>query len=167
MNKARVGILTALVLVTRATVSWAGESVPCYQVGTSLVVSTAGHKLWLCKADSVQGEYPIAIGSGGTDKFKEGDEKTPLGEYLLDEPRPSNRFALFIPVGYPTERQRKEGRTGGEIGVHGPPRMWRWLGGLTTWTDWTKGCVAVGTTREIEEVSAWVRKERVSRIILR
>jgi len=139
----------------------------CPQAGVSLMVETATHQMVLCKEGQSQGQYMVALGSGGVDKFQEGDKKTPLGEYDLGEPRPSNKFTLFIPVGYPTERQRNEGRTGSEIGVHGPPWMWRWLGDLTTWKDWTKGCIAVGTVGAIQEISEWVRREHATRIILR
>ncbi|MDH5667304.1 MAG: L,D-transpeptidase family protein [Nitrospira sp.] len=139
----------------------------CPQTGTSLMVETSTHQLVLCKEGQSQGQYTVALGSGGVDKFKEGDKKTPLGEYDLGEPRPSSKFAIFIPVGYPTELQRKEGRTGSEIGVHGPPEMWSWLGDLTTWGDWTKGCIAVGTVQAIQDISEWVRREHVTSIILK
>jgi len=67
---------------------------------------------------------------------------------------------------YPTVAQRHRGFTGGAIGVHGPHPAFRWLGRATVWADWTLGCVAVGTNSDIEVVTSWVRRYRVSKIAI-
>jgi hypothetical protein len=67
-------------------------------------------------------------------------------------------------VGYPTSKQRRAGYTGGAVGVHGPPRCCR--DASSTDTDWTLGCMAVGTDAEIEEVAAWTRAKRVAYILI-
>ena len=83
--------------------------------------------MWLCQENKPVGEYKVALGKGGINKIKQGDNKTPLGEYTLGIPRPSSRFGTFIPIGYPTQEQISKGYTGGDIGVHGP---YRFLSGL-------------------------------------
>ncbi len=108
---------------------------------------------------------PVALGSGGIDKRKQGDAKLPLGEYGLGEPRPSRKFHTFIPVGYPTAAQVRQGYTGGDVGVHGPPRLAH--GPLTTAIDWTLGCVAVGTDDEIDRIARWVRTKKVNRVVIK
>ncbi len=134
---------------------------------SAVVVDTAQHRLWLCQEEKKFGEFKVAIGRGGIDKRKQGDKKTPLGEYSLGTPRPSNRFGIFIPVGYPTPDQEAKGFTGSAVGVHGPSRILKGLGRLSTWIDWTEGCIAVGTDKEISEISQSVKELNVDRIIIK
>lgn len=136
----------------------AASAAPCPPTGTLVAVHSADHRLHLCRAGRVEGSFRVALGRGGLDKRREGDERTPLGRYTLGAPRGSERFHRFVPVGYPTEAQRAEGRTGSAIGVHGPDARFAWLGAATAWVDWTNGCIAVGTRREIDTISEWVTR---------
>jgi hypothetical protein len=38
---------------------------------------------------------------------------------------------------------------------------------VNTSTDWTLGCIAVGSDAEIDAIAAWVNGRRVKRIIIR
>lgn len=138
----------------------------CADLGTAILVDTSGKHLQLCQSGASIREFDIAIGRGGRDKHSQGDNRTPLGGYALGTPRGSDDFHLFIHVGYPTTSQRAQGYTGGDIGIHGPSRDWKWLGGLTTWHNWTKGCIAVGTDGEIEIIEKWVTDNRVKKVVL-
>jgi len=140
---------------------------PCAGNNVSLVVDTGPHKLWLCEDNKVVKELRIAIGRGGVDKRKRGDSKTPLGEYPLGTPQPSNKFGIFIPVGYPTDKQRAKGFTGSNIGIHGPYRLFKRLGRITTRFDWTQGCIAVATDDDISEIARWMKEKHVSKIIIK
>jgi murein L,D-transpeptidase YafK len=93
----------------------------CFERGTSIVVRTDEHELYLCEQGKLVETYGVALGKGGVNKRRRGDNKTPLGTYALGAPRKSTKFGLFIPVAYPTAEQRGKGFTGGDIGVHGPP----------------------------------------------
>jgi murein L,D-transpeptidase YafK len=135
---------------------------PCADEKSSVVVHTKKHRLFLCLENATVDIYVVAIGKGGTPKRKQGDNKTPLGSYGLGKPRASKRYGTFIPVGYPTQKQREQGYTGSAIGIHGPDRDFAWLGALTLLTDWTQGCIAVGTDTAIEEIAAWVKKNGVT-----
>src|SRR5262245_38553864 len=91
--------------------------------------------------------FRISIGRGGVDKRREGDYKLPLGRYRLGAPRPSKGWHLFVPIGYPTAQQRRSGYTGSAVGIHGLPRCCQ--GPAITDTDWTFGCIALGTDDEL------------------
>ncbi len=134
--------------------------------GNLVVVEARAHTLWLCSERRAVARFKVALGRGGLDKTREGDDRTPIGTYSLGAPRPSSRFGTFIPIGYPTAEQRARGLTGKDVGIHGPERRAAWLRSLSTWIDWTAGCVATGTDDEIAVVAAFVR-ERSPRVVLR
>jgi murein L,D-transpeptidase YafK len=120
--------------------------------------------MFLCEDNRTKAGLRVALGTGGLDKRVQGDAKVPLGEYALTWPVSSKDYHLFIPVGYPTDEQRKGGYTGSAIGVHGPLRWFK--GPSSTDRDWTLGCIAVGTDEEIERVAQWVKTKRVRRIVI-
>jgi len=162
-----IACLPVLLLVNCRPVAVASASdVPCAAEGHLVVVETRAHTLWLCSERRAVGRFKVALGRRGLDKRREGDGRTPLGTYFLGSPRPSARFGTFIPIGYPTPEQSARGSTGKNVGIHGPDRRATWLGALTTWIDWTAGCVATGTDEEIRAVAAFVR-ERHPRVVLR
>ncbi|MGH9888996.1 MAG: L,D-transpeptidase family protein, partial [bacterium] len=126
------------------------------------------HTLSLCEGGRAEETFRVALGTGGVGKRRQGDAKVPLGAYPLGTPRGSALFGTFILVGYPTPAQRREGFTGGDVGVHGPPRASRTgPSEVNTSTDWTLGCIAVGSDAEIERIARWVREKRIGRIVLR
>jgi hypothetical protein len=154
-------VLLVLLVVGAVTFRFGGTAeTPCDGRGTSVLVEAGSHHLILCRDGEVEGRFPVALGRRGLGKQREGDGRTPTGSYPLGAPRPSARFHLFVPVGYPTPGQRARGLTGGDIGVHGPDVAFRRLGPLTTWVDWTQGCIAVGSRSEIERIAAWVEAAR-------
>lgn len=124
------------------------------------MVDLVEHRLCLCEDESVAAEYRVAIGKGGTGKRREGDHKTPVGAYPLGTPRASSEFGTFIPVGYPTAEQRREGYTGSAIGIHGPSRPFAWAGPMNLAADWTEGCIAVSSDEAIDDIATWVRQKR-------
>ena len=135
--------------------------------GTAVVVDTHARTLALCENGQETHHYKVSLGSGGLDKQKEGDARTPLGEYSLAPGRPSSDFHTFLAVGYPTSEQRAAGLTGGAIGIHGPARKYRWLGALAMVSDWTAGCIAVSSDAEIDQIDAWVKAHQVKSILIR
>lgn len=157
----RYALLIAALSFALPCLSYGAESSnPCGSQGATIIVDTKKDKLFLCSKDKVEAKYSIAIGRKGTGKKKQGDRKSPLGTYPLGKPRPSEKFHTFIPIGYPTDSQKERGYTGNAIGLHGPHESFRWLGGVTAWVDWTQGCIAVGTAREIQEIAVWVSLNR-------
>jgi murein L,D-transpeptidase YafK len=131
---------------------------PCRPHETGVVVEVAAHALTLCDDGRAADRHRVALGSGGVGKRRRGDDKTPLGLYPLGPPRPSQSFGTFVPVGYPTESQRRQGFTGDAVGIHGPPRGL--AGAVGTAIDWTAGCIALGSDAEIEAIAGFIRRRQ-------
>ena len=159
-------LLAGAVLALTARRFSGAPPAPCPTEGTLVVVHSSSHSLWLCRGGMPEARYHVALGRGGMGKRQEGDERTPSGRYALGLPRASSSFHRFIPVGYPTKGERAEGRTGGAIGVHGPDSRARRLGPLTTWIDWTAGCIAVGTTSDVDRIAEWIAATGASSILI-
>jgi len=165
-----VGIVAAAYgVVVVASSSWASAPpthASCPASGVALQVDSAARVLSLCRRGVEDASFRVALGRGGLDKRSEGDGRTPRGQYRLESARASRRYHLFLPVGYPTDAQVKQGYTGGAIGVHGPHVAFAWLGHATAWPNWTLGCIAVGTRVEVERVAEWVRANAAEKIII-
>lgn len=130
---------------------------PCTGKGTAIVALTSTDVLHTCLDSKTIERYDISIGRGGVGKTKEGDLKTPLGVYSLGTPKTSDRFGIFIPVGYPTRDQRAKGFTGSDVGIHGPDRRFACAGVLNVSINWTQGCLAVADDRFIVAISQFVK----------
>ncbi len=89
----------------------------------------------------------MSIGQGGTGKERAGDQRTPLGIYFvteqLDTTRLHDRYGVTaFPLDYPNAWDRRNGRSGDGIWVHGvDPR-----GGARPPLD-TDGCIALPNER--------------------
>jgi murein L,D-transpeptidase YafK len=112
--------------------------------------------------DKLLGSFKIALGQSPVgDKGKEGDSRTPEGQYYICTRNESSNFILFLGLSYPNIEDAESGlgnniisqeefklieaaaeckqrppwntRLGGEIGIHG--------GGSSR--DWTQGCIAL------------------------
>lgn len=71
-------------------------------------------------------DYYASYGRGGVVKEKRGDLKTPLGVYfvtkrLLDKDLPQRYGSGALPINYPNVWDKRHGRTGSGIWVHGSP----------------------------------------------
>ncbi len=137
----------------------------CAGKGSVVHVKTSARELFLCLHGRVAERLPVALGSGGVGKKREGDAKVPLGRYSLATARSSAKFHLFLLIGYPTPAQQREGYTGSAVGVHGPPRGWE-DEKTSVQYDWTLGCIAVPTDADIERVAAWTDKHDVRSIVI-
>jgi murein L,D-transpeptidase YafK len=137
---------------------------PCARHGTVLLVQARQRVMSMYERGRRTGAHRVSMGQGGIGKQREGDHKLPLGRYSLGRPRPSREWHLFIPIDYPTWAQRKAGYTGSAVGIHGPPRCCQ--GPTTADTDWTYGCLALGTDKELDEIAAWVKHQRDATIVI-
>jgi hypothetical protein len=137
----------------------------CPDTGDVIAVITRKRELWLCIGGAPAARFEVALGQGGLDKRKKGDRRTPLGTYTLGNPRPSGRYGVFIPIVYPTREQASQGLTGGDVGIHGPPRKLPEPEYPTTAYDWTLGCVATGTDADIEVIATFVRERQPTLVI--
>lgn len=69
-------------------------------------------------------DYYISIGKAGADKRREGDAKTPVGVYRVSDYLPGSGLPDMygpgaFPIDYPNPWDRKLGRTGSGIWLHG------------------------------------------------
>ncbi len=96
----------------------------------AVVVDTSRSRLYLYQ--NVKGEaryvtdYYISSGKNGAEKIKEGDQKTPVGVYFVTANLPRQKLTDFygvgaFPISYPNEWDRREGRNGHGIWLHGTP----------------------------------------------
>ncbi|MGH8755929.1 MAG: L,D-transpeptidase family protein, partial [Burkholderiales bacterium] len=71
-------------------------------------------------------DYYISSGKNGAEKLKEGDQRTPLGVYFVTADLPKSQLSDFYgvgayPISYPNEWDRRHGRNGHGIWLHGTP----------------------------------------------
>jgi murein L,D-transpeptidase YafK len=137
-----------------------------------VVVRKADRKLELIHGGEVFREYKISLGDAPVGhKFREGDERTPEGDYILDWRNPNSSFHKSIHVSYPNARDRAFARAmgfnpGGMIMIHGRPN---WLTSPAVAReydnkDWTNGCIAV-KNHEMDEIWRLVRDGTPIRIL--
>jgi hypothetical protein len=173
-------LLTAALLVAVAA---APQADPTAAPDTWVDVDTRTLTLTVMRGKEVLRRFEnIAIGSNGTTRDKLAlDEKTPLGEFRIDDIRTSDRFHLFLSITYPTpaiarrawvqgtldarayadiRRAWSEHVTppqdtalGGHLGIHG-------LGAgdpaIHERFNWTNGCIAL-TNEQVSELAALVQ----------
>lgn len=71
-------------------------------------------------------DFYVTIGKNGSEKKYAGDKRTPLGIYFTS-PKLTQKLAdtygdAAYPLSYPNEMDRREGKTGSGIWLHGTPR---------------------------------------------
>ena len=77
---------------------------------------------WVRRAD-----YYVTMGKLGTGKTKEGDKRSPVGWYTITSYKPDSQLeelygAGAYPLSYPNDWDRRAGRDGSGIWIHGVPR---------------------------------------------
>jgi murein L,D-transpeptidase YafK len=135
-----------------------------------IVIKKGERLLELYDGDNLIRSYKVVLGfAPAGDKEREGDGKTPEGEFYLFTKNPKSRFHLSLGISYPSKDDADRGleaglisrsehdaivkaierkknppqktALGGEIYIHG--------GGIER--DWTEGCIAM-KNEEIEEL---------------
>ena len=94
----------------------------------AVVVDTKKSRLYLYENVGGQprfvADYYMSHGKNGIDKFKEGDQKTPIGVYHVTASLPKEKLADrygdgAFPINYPNDWDRRLGRSGSGIWLHG------------------------------------------------
>ncbi len=107
--------------------------------------------------------YPMRLGFDPIGhKVKEGDGKTPEGQYILDWRNPKSAFYKSLHVSYPNAQDKAKAKQlgvspGGDIMIHGSATTSQIekLPSLMTYlprNDWTWGCIAV---RNVDMDEIW------------
>ena len=98
----------------------------------AIVVDTKKSRLYLYQNDGTSGrprfvaDYYFTQGKEGSNKFKEGDKRTPIGVYHVTSSLAANKLPdLYgngaFPINYPNEWDKRNGKTGHGIWLHGTP----------------------------------------------
>lgn len=137
-----------------------------------VVVRKSERKLALLSRGKTIREYRIALGGSPTGhKYREGDQRTPEGLYVLNWRNPNSRFYKAIHISYPNELDKYVSRQlgydpGGMIMIHGLPNYIRSERVRRQYAnrDWTHGCIAV-QNHEMDEIWRLVRDGTPIRIL--
>jgi murein L,D-transpeptidase YafK len=96
----------------------------------AIVVDTQKARLYLYQNDDGRprfvADYYISHGKLGADKTQEGDKKTPTGVYHVTSSLSPQKIGDFygsgaFPINYPNEWDKRQGRNGHGIWLHGTP----------------------------------------------
>jgi len=99
----------------------------------AIVVDTKRSRLYLYENDRKNGgrprlvaDYYVTQGKLGAEKQAEGDKKTPIGVYHVTANLPKQKLADLYgsgayPINYPNEWDKRQGRSGSGIWLHGTP----------------------------------------------
>jgi murein L,D-transpeptidase YafK len=115
------------------------------EIGTvdSVLVDKGARRLYLLRAGATLAWVPVGLGrEPAGSKLRQGDLRTPEGDYVLDWRNPVSRFYRSIHISYPNEADLERAfasgvNPGGAIFIHGTPDR------LLLGRDWTTGCIAV------------------------
>jgi len=96
----------------------------------AIVVDNKRSRLYLYQNENGRprfvADYYISTGKRSGEKTREGDEKTPVGVYHVTASLPRNKLSDFygsgaFPISYPNEWDKRHGRNGHGIWLHGTP----------------------------------------------
>ena len=127
-----------------------------FPVADEVIIDKSDRKLHLLNNGEIFRTFEIALGISPTgDKKKEGDFKTPEGNYLLDIRNPNSDYFLSIHVSYPSTADRREANQdgvapGGAIMIHGQPNLPSHSETYYRTQDWTNGCIALSNSDMID-----------------
>lgn len=122
-----------------------------------IVIEKAARRMQLIQGGQPVRSYRIALGfSPEGDKDRQGDGRTPEGEFTVDRRNDQSAFHLSLGLDYPRPEDRDRAAAGGyspggDIFIHGQPNGI--ADGFKLRGDWTAGCIAL-TNVEMREVWA-------------
>jgi murein L,D-transpeptidase YafK len=122
-----------------------------------IVIEKAARRMQLIQDGKPVRTYLIALGFAPSgDKQRQGDGKTPEGEFTIDRRNSESAFHLSVGLNYPRPEDVRQAAAGGyspggDIFIHGQPNALP--DGLKLKGDWTAGCIAL-TNAEMREVWA-------------
>lgn len=122
-----------------------------------VLVIKSKREMHLIRKGKIIKTYKISLGDDPVGhKVKEGDERTPEGNYVLDWRNSKSSCYRSIHISYPNEEDKKVAEKlhvspGGNVMIHGLHPSISWMGSKHTIKDWTDGCIAV-TNEEMDEI---------------
>jgi murein L,D-transpeptidase YafK len=125
-----------------------------------VVVAKSERRLYLMRSNRIIAQYPVKLGRNPFGhKTREGDFRTPEGQYYLSRRNGRSDFFLSIQDSYPNEDDLRSAaergvRPGGLIMIHGQPNTPHKSPDYYASKDWTDGCIAVSNG---DMVDIWLR----------
>lgn len=124
-------------------------------------VDKSEQTMYLLEQGKIVKTYRVALGAHPQGhKQREGDEKTPEGEYTLDYKKEDSAFYRAMHISYPNKHDMAHAKNagyspGGFIMIHGQKNGLGKLAFITQRFNWTDGCIAL-TNAEMDEFIALV-----------
>lgn len=122
-----------------------------------LVIEKGKRRLLVLSQGVLVRTYQVALGRSPVGpKMREGDNKTPEGNFVIDWRNPRSGYHLALHISYPSPEDVSRAKAGGyspgsAIMIHGIRNGFGWVGRLHRLVDWTRGCIAL-TNPEIDEL---------------
>ena len=141
------GLLTAGLMPSKASAAERADRV---------VVRKAQRKVELYRSGKIIRTFNCSLGLSPTGpKKREGDFRTPEGNYFLDTRNFDSDYFLSIRISYPNEDDESWARQNGVspgnyIMIHGLPNDMDKPPSYYTSRDWTNGCIAVSNADIVE-----------------
>jgi murein L,D-transpeptidase YafK len=158
MQRMLARALTLGILFGGVLAPFAGaQSMPSQARVDHVVVYKSRHELQLWGKGTLLKAYWVALGPKPSGhKHRQGDGRTPEGDYVIDGRNPKSLYHLSLHVSYPNLEDRRRAAAahvspGGDIMIHGVPHGYESIPAGQKVHDWTAGCMAV-TNSEIEEI---------------
>ncbi len=126
-----------------------------------VLIEKKERRLTLLTKGEVIKTYKIALGGNPVGpKERQGDNKTPVGTYIIDSRNSNSGYHLSLHISYPNEKDKMRAKEigvfpGGDIMIHGIKNGFSSVGASHAEVDWTKGCIAV-SNQEMEEIYKFV-----------
>jgi murein L,D-transpeptidase YafK len=120
-----------------------------------IIVVKSEKRLYLATGAKLLKSYPVALGKEPGPKQRQGDRRTPEGIYENCRLKHQSKYYKAIYVTYPNAPDRASGRSGGDIEIHGLPRLaggWEnFLGPWIVHWGWTEGCIML-RNQDMDEI---------------
>ena len=122
------------------------------EIADKILVNKSEGKLYLYKNNKIFSSYSVVFGSNKIGhKEKEGDGRTPEGNYIIDNKNENSSYYKSLHISYPNATDIAKAKLkgispGGEIMIHGQKNGFGWAAFITQHFNWTKGCIALSNT---------------------
>ena len=125
----------------------------------AIIINKSDYALYVVKKGKVKDKHPVELGFNPYDDKKvEGDGCTPEGMYKINEKlnnEQTNFYKAFL-LDYPNKEDKKKGKTGGMIEVHGKGSGSR--GNDNDGSNWTAGCIAL-SNKCMDDIFDYINKD--------
>jgi murein L,D-transpeptidase YafK len=129
---------------------------PAAEPPDHILVLKSERKLLVMAGSEVVRSMDISLGlMPDGPKQREGDFRTPEGNYFIEAKNKNSDFFLSLKVSYPNSHDQSLARDlgvdpGGQIMIHGLPNEPKYAEAMYIGWDWTDGCIAVSNSDMVD-----------------